>query len=435
MTGEPRGRAIRGETSPSDTHVVMFLYGSGVIDPRVHRSATSLAAAGYRVTLVGLRAAGVPDREHAGWGDIVRVGHSGTRRALDRQNPLRAGRRPFRFWQALWLIDYARRYRGWRTAAIAAGLDASRGATRVIWHGHDLTGLSPAAGAKGRRNGPLVYDSHELYLESGSLPHLPPPAWRRLFAYERGLAKRADLVITVNQSIANELAARYDIPTPTVVMNCPPSDIARIVDGSSRLRDVVGGPGRIMVIHGALTRGKGLLQAVDVLHALPADVSLVVVGPRGELSDHLRQLADSEELNGRLHLLDPVPQTELIRLLSGADVALITFTPDTLNQRYATPNRLFESLAAGVPVVASDFPELRRIVLNHDVGVVCDPTDPASIAAAVAQLLDDDPEARAARRLRARSAFESMYNWERQERELIAGYSYLYGEPPTRTIG
>jgi glycosyltransferase involved in cell wall biosynthesis len=426
MTRSSPQRPSHGDAS-SDTHVVMFLYGSGVFDPRVHRSATTLAAAGYRVTMVGLRAAGVPDRERAGWGDIVRVGRSETRRALDRQNPLRARRRPFRFWQALWLINYARRYHGWRSAAIAAALEASGEATRVIWHGHDLTGLSPAAGAQGRRNGPLVYDSHELYLESGSLPHLPQPVWRRLFAYERSLANRADLVITVNQSIAEELSARYEIPTPRVVMNCPPSAIARIEEGGATLREVVGGNGAIMVIHGALTRGKGLLQAVEVLRALPADVSLVVVGPPGELSGRLRELADSEELKGRLHLLAPAPQTELIRLLSGADVALITFTPDTLNQRYATPNRLFESLAAGVPVVVSDFPELRRIVLADRVGLVCDPTDPASIAAAVVQLLDEDPEVRTARRLRARSAFEGLYNWERQERELIEGYSYLYG--------
>jgi glycosyltransferase involved in cell wall biosynthesis len=428
------GPTARPDVPPSDTHVVMFLYASGIFDPRVHRSATSLAAAGYRVTMVGLQAANVPDRERADWGDIVRVGRSETRRALDRQNPLRARRRPFRFWQALWLIDYARRYRGWRAAAIAAGLEASRGAARVIWHGHDLTGLSPAAGARARRKGPLVYDSHELYLESGSLPHLPRPAWRRLFAYERSLARQADLVITVNRSIARELATRYEITMPTIVMNCPPSQIARLVEGGASLRDVVGGRGAIIVIHGSLSPGKGLLEAVGALRKLPADTSLVILG-RGELSGLLHRLADSEDLKGRLHLVEPVPQTKLIRLLAGADVALITFTPDTLNQRYATPNRLFESLAAGVPVVVSDFPELRHITLAHDVGLVCDPTDPASIARAVARLLDEDPESRAARRVRARSAFEGMYNWERQERELVEGYSYLYREPPTRTIG
>jgi glycosyltransferase involved in cell wall biosynthesis len=412
------------EIPPSDTHVVMFLYASGVFDPRVNRSATSLAAAGYRVTLVGLQAPGVPEREEASWGQIIRVGRAETRRALDRQNPLRARRRPFRFWQALWLLDYARRYRGWRGAAIQAGMEASRGAPRVIWHGHDLTGLSPAAGAKGRHAGPLVYDSHELYLESGSLPHLPRPAWRRLFAYERSLAREADLVITVNQSIAHELATRYEIPIPSIVMNCPPSEIAHIAEGASPLRGLVAGHGPIIVIHGSLTYGKGLFEAVDALRALPADRSLVILG-RGSLSDPLQRLAESEDLRGRLHLHEMVPQAELIRWLSGADVALITFTPGTLNQRYATPNRLFESLAAGVAVVVSDFPEMRQITLTHDVGLVCDPTDPASIAGAIEQLLGEDAVARAARRDRARTAFEDTYNWERQERVLIEGYRSL----------
>jgi glycosyltransferase involved in cell wall biosynthesis len=402
----------------------MFLYATGEFDPRVNRSATSLVAQGYRVTLVGLRAPGVPPRERADWGEIIRVGRPETRRALDRRNPLRARRWPFRFWQAVWLVDYARRYFTWRRVAITAGLDASRGAARVIWHGHDLTGLIPAVGARGRRDGPLVYDSHELYLESGSLPHLPRPIWRRLFAYERDQARKADLVITVNDSIADELVARYALSRPTVVMNCPPMAIAGPGKGGSLLRDLVGREGPILVIHGALSPGKGLLEAVEALRRLPHDRSLVILG-RGELGDRLRQLADGPELKGRLYVVDPVPQTQLIGWLAGADVALVTFTPGTLNQHYATPNRLFEALAAGVPVVVSDFPELRRITTAHDVGLVCDPADSESIAEAVERILGEDGDARLARRARARSAFEDRYNWERQEVELIAGYRYL----------
>lgn len=419
----PRGGPSAPEV-PSDTHVVMFLYATGEFDPRVNRSAMSLAAQGYRVTVVGLRAPGVPPRQRADWGEIIRVGRSETRRALDRRNPLRADRRPFRFWQALWLADYARRYLTWRRAAITAGLNASRGAARVIWHGHDLTGFVPAVGARGRRDGPLVYDSHELYLESGSLAHLPRPVWRRLFAYECGLAREADLVITVNDSIADELVARYALARPTVVMNCPPMAIARPRPGGSPLRDLVGREGPILVIHGALSPGKGLLEAVEALRRLPRDHSLVILG-RGELGERLRRLADAPGLKGRLHVVDPVPQAQLIGWLAGADVALVTFTPETLNQHYATPNRLFESLAAGLPVVVSDFPELRRITTVHDVGLVCDPTDPRSIAESVERILGEDADVRFARRARARAAFEDRYNWERQEAALIDGYGHL----------
>jgi glycosyltransferase involved in cell wall biosynthesis len=332
-------------------------------------------------------------------------------------------RRPFRFWQAVWLADYARRYLAWRRAAIAAALAAVDDASQSAWHGHDLTGLIAASGAQGRGGGALVYDSHELYLESGSLPHLPRPVWRLLFRYERRLVRRADLVMTVNQSIARELADRYEVRAPTVVMNCPPARIAEIGHRPSPLRAAVGWDGPIVVIHGSLSPGKGLMEAVEAIRRLPR-CALVMLG-RGPLGPALRDIAESEELRGRFFVMDWVSQDELIGWLAGADLALITFTPGTLNQRYATPNRLFESFAAGLPVVVSDFPELRRIVEADDLGVVCDPTDTDSIVAAVERLIGEAQDAREARRHRARSAFERIYNWERQERGLVEGYRGL----------
>ena len=404
----------------------MFLYATGRFDPRVSRTGASLAAAGYRVTLIGLRSPDEPDNEETEWGRIIRVGGHDTRRELDELKPARRGSRLlFRIRQARWLGRYAQAYLTWRARATAAAIVAADGASHTVWHGHDLTGLGPADAARARAGGSLVYDSHELYLESGSLPGLPGVARRLLFAYERRLVRRADAVITVNESIASELSARYGVPAPAVVMNCPPLALAPTSREASPLRSLPSlGDARVLVIHGSLTPGKGLLESAAAVERLPADCKLVLLG-FGSLRDRLLALSLTDPLRGRLFVQPPVPQSELLAWLSGADVAVIAFTPDSLNQHYATPNRLFESLAAGIPVVVSDFPEMRRVVEEHGVGAVCDPTDPGSIAAAVGALLGELASARGERRARCRQAVEDTFNWERQVQNLLAIYRRL----------
>ena len=417
------GTSKRAQTN---AHAVMFLYASGNFDPRVNRSAASLASAGYHVTLIGLRWPDQPNEEVTSWGRIIRVGDANTRRSVNELNPVRrGGERLFRLRQALWLAHYAWRYRSWRDKAVAAAVAATEDVSHVVWHGHDLTGLVPAAAARARSGGSLVYDSHELYIESGSLARLPRLARRLLFAYERRLVRRADAVITVNESIASELSARYGVPAPAVVMNCPPLALARTSREASPLRSLPSlGGARVLVIHGSLTPGKGLLESAAAVERLPADCKLVLLG-FGSLRDRLLALSLTDPLRGRLLVQPPVPQSELLAWLSGADVAVIAFTPDSLNQLYATPNRLFESLAAGIPVVVSDFPEMRRVVEEHGVGAVCDPTDPGSIAAAVGALLDESASARAERRARCRQAVEDTFNWERQVQNLLVIYRRL----------
>jgi glycosyltransferase involved in cell wall biosynthesis len=104
--------------------------------------------------------------------------------------------------------------------------------------------------------------------------------------------------------------------------------------------------------------------------------------------------------------------------------------PATLNERLSTPNKLFEALAAGVPVVSSDFAERRRIVVDDPdgpLGRVCDPTDPAAVAAAVRDLLALDEPERAGLRARILCAAHERYAWEAQLEVLLALYGRVTG--------
>ena len=129
--------------------------------------------------------------------------------------------------------------------------------------------------------------------------------------------------------------------------------------------------------------------------------------------------------------MPPVAPTELDAWVASADVSLMPNQPDTLNEIVSTPNKLFESIAAGVPVVTSDFPERRRIVLDDPLGplgAVCDPTDSESIAKALVSVTNR--KARGRRRMRARclKAAHERWNWQREELELLRLYRSVAAE-------
>jgi glycosyltransferase involved in cell wall biosynthesis len=118
----------------------------------------------------------------------------------------------------------------------------------------------------------------------------------------------------------------------------------------------------------------------------------------------------------------------LDRWVSGADVGMCTVLPSTLNHRISTPNKLFESIGAGVPVVGSDFATMRDILLGDPdgpLGAVCDPTSAQAVATAIHSILSLSPSASAALRARCIRAAAARWNWEVQAARLTELYTAL----------
>jgi glycosyltransferase involved in cell wall biosynthesis len=129
----------------------------------------------------------------------------------------------------------------------------------------------------------------------------------------------------------------------------------------------------------------------------------------------IEALATERRFGGRLHVLGPVPPEEVVPWVAGADVDVMALQPSTLNHILSTPNKLFESLAAGTPVVASDFPELRRIVADDPagpLGELCDPSDAGAVAASIRAIVALPAGPRAELRARCLTAAHERWNWE-----------------------
>jgi glycosyltransferase involved in cell wall biosynthesis len=124
--------------------------------------------------------------------------------------------------------------------------------------------------------------------------------------------------------------------------------------------------------------------------------------------------------------LPPRPFEELVRTAAAATVGLVPVKPDNLNNLLGDTNKLFEYLMAGLPVVASDLPEIRRVVTAGapPVGEIFDPSSPESIASAVRRVLADPDEYERRRREARRLAVE-QFNWELEERTLLRMYESL----------
>lgn len=312
-----------------------------------------------------------------------------------------------------------------RPLAWAAALEEVAGPAD-LWHGMWAGSLPALQRLRARHGGRTVYDSRDVYLHARAFDRMRPQLRSLFLRLERRWARAADLVVTVNDAYADILAPLLGITRPLVVRNCPdPYDPpgAR----PDRIRGLLGLPEStaIVLYQGGLMTERGIEEGMEAILRVP-DAHLVVMG-YGNRRATYAEMAARPPYRGRVSLVDAVPPEELLEWTASADVMLMAIQPTTLNHRYTTPQKLWEAIATGVPVVASDLPGMAEVVREVGCGVLCDPTDPAAIAAAIGELVARGPAARAAMRDRALAAGRARYNWQVQVEALLAAYGRLLG--------
>jgi glycosyltransferase involved in cell wall biosynthesis len=294
-----------------------------------------------------------------------------------------------------------------------------------IYHAHDLNMLPIAWWFARRHRARLVYDSHEYYLER----NMPEPYSRlgRLWRHqvEAYLVRSTDLNITVNGTIAHELGRRYNVEPFKVIMNTPSRVKAADEKGEFDLRKLLNIPAthRILLYLGAITFNRGLeclIKSLLYLH----DCELVLMGMgRDDYKNKLGEWARSLGAEKRLHFFGPVPSHMVTRYAGTADIGVAAIRNSCLSYYYCSPNKVFEYILSGLPVVASDFPELRKVVLDYNLGLTFDPENPQDIAKQIRHVLDY-PEFQENVRKHIPAAVEA-FNWENESRKLLDYYMQL----------
>lgn len=377
---------------PIPVDVLMLVWTDVSTDARVQREATTLAEAGHRVHVIGRAVAAGYAPPPGVTVESAGVAPTGIARRRRLPAPLRLAR---------WVLlpqHVNRALRRW----VAQAEPKARARDFDVVHAHDFTALLFGARLAAERRVPLVYDAHEFW--PGRDRHgrpTPYQNWQEKRT-EKRVGSTAAEVITVGPELAQLLEKHFGWTNVTVVRNTfpmtdpgqPPTEPEAAVY-AGRI-----GPGRD-------------LEAVVAAASQIGPLRTVLVGPAD--GGYLAGLPTQD-----IDVLDALPLDDAVTLLTNSGIALVTLSDKWLNNRIGMPNKLFMAVRAGVPVVASDLPALRRLVTEHGIGRLYRPGDPASLAAAVREVQASYGELTAAV-ARARTEL----SWERDAEALRGVYARL----------
>ena len=289
-----------------------------------------------------------------------------------------------------------------------------------VVHAHDVNTLPTAWLAAVFSGAKLVYDAHEI-----STSREGYSSFRKLVAVvEKALMPRADGTITTTKARAKFFARAYGVERPVVLQNRPRH---QSVLASNRIREELGlvQPWPIILYQGGVQQGRGLERLVHVA-AEVSDAYFVFIGG-GRLDTSLRSIVAQLQLEERVRFIPTVALAQLPSYTASADIGVQPIENTCLNHYTTDSNKLFEYVQAGLPVVASDLPEIRRVVREYDLGLLVPPGDSAALSAALRELVADKSKHQyyAAQSRKASVAL----SWESQEHELVALYESVLSDP------
>lgn len=286
-----------------------------------------------------------------------------------------------------------------------------------VYHFHDAE-LIVIAGKLADSGAKIIYDVHEdspqevLDVNRGRLLYARAKhvAFKRLWKKSLGIVDR---YVCATPAIA----AMFPSDRTTTVANYPLLEEFVPLEASTAPKK---SEGHTFVFIGGISAIRGIREMITAVHLLPAelDARLLLIGEfqPPSLEDELRKLPGWS----RVEVVPWQSRERLIPLLRTATAGLVLFHPGP-NHVAALPNKIFEYMAAGLPVIASDFPLWRELLNREGSGVTADPLNPHSIAAAMQTLLADPARAAEMGR-RGQEAVWERYNWETESQKLLDLY-------------
>ncbi|WP_322896005.1 MULTISPECIES: glycosyltransferase [unclassified Yoonia] len=263
----------------------------------------------------------------------------------------------------------------------------------------------------------VIYDVHEdLPAAVLSKPYIPTWLRRPLSLFVRVIEGSAARFMTANVPATPSIALNFDKSRPEMVQNYP---LLAELQGDEAMRGDDLPPHFAYV--GGITRIRSAAEMVAALELVhDSNVRLQMMGTaNAQLLEKLENISGWQRVVSHGWADRPTVSTILSRCRAG----LVLYYPEPNHVR-AQPNKMFEYMAAGVPVIASNFPLWRQIVEGAGCGLLVDPQDPQAIANAMQWILDNPDEADAMGR-RGRVAVEERFNWEAESEKLVALYRRL----------
>jgi glycosyltransferase involved in cell wall biosynthesis len=385
-------------------------------DTRVLRSARVLSDLGLDPLIVGVATAERPLRsEVVDETPIVRLPLTVRPRWLPRANhggtQEESARTTDRSTRVSWRTRLMPRIRGLAYYVRATQVVLARRPILVHANDHDTAWVGVLAKLLCRSR--FVYDTHELWPDRNGRWEWRP--W--LLASEALFVRLADATVTVSPGVADVIARRYRVKRPVVIRNVPD----HVLPSASQDRERRAAQ-PVAVYVGAVARGRGLEQAVEVLVAVP-ELRLRLIGPSAPgYETQLALRAQTAGVADRVEFEPPVEPSTLGEAIADADMGLVLIQPICLSYELSLPNKLFEYVAAGLPVVASDLPVLGPLVRDEEIGEVVPPGDIDALAQAVRRLADPARNAEVRERVRS---FGEHTTWARERRLLESVYTSL----------
>ena len=287
-----------------------------------------------------------------------------------------------------------------------------------VVHVHDLPLLNVGARLARKWGAKLVYDAHEIFYVNHSFS---PKMRQKMQSRERKVASRVDLFTTVNSALANYFQNEYRREVK-VLLNCAPSTAlqpGRDYRGELRTRAGLASTERVVLYQGWFSSERNLESLVQAGAFLPEGVSILLIG-YGEHEAKLKSLLGDKGWAKKVKFLGRIESEELSACTAGADVGVIPYLPVDINHENCSPNKFFEYVQAGVPVIAHDLVFFRNMQKKYGVVLTGDLSTPEGMAKTLRLALDSPEQLKEIRK--ACDTAARILCWEVEEKKLLTAY-------------
>jgi len=254
----------------------------------------------------------------------------------------------------------------------------------------------------------LYYNSRELYAFTGGLRNrnIIQGMLKKLESF---FIHKADLVLTTGEMDSEFIHKFYGINNSIVIRNIPLlQPPAQTIDLRKNLG--IDESSKILIYQGVLLEGRGLPLIIKSLADLP-NAHFVIIGD-GFLKTNLEKLANSLGVSKRVHFLGMKKQSELINFTAAGDIGLAIIENISISYYHALPNKLFEYIMAGLPVLSSNLPQMEKIVNQYKIGEAIDPGNSKELNAALNKLLSS-PQLLSEYKNNCKTAAQEL-NWQNE---------------------